>query len=174
MSLEEIKEQVFCLASASSKTIDDATVCKSIISYLAKYYRTNVYWFEDDASDYGGYFKQGSHKPGIYINNYSKMHHLCIFFHEAGHLYAVRNGLWKAYHERPIFLEKGQPRFHKRTARIAKQTGYRAECWVDRWAIKELAKWYPNFEYETAYLGCEDSAQWLLEKHLIPCYDSSL
>jgi len=59
------------------------------------------------------------------------------FFHELGHLHCHKKGIWKNYHNRNKYYMI--------------QTGLKAERWVDRWAERELKKWYPRMKYNSVY-----------------------
>lgn len=55
-------------------------------------------------------------------NRNSKREMLHTFFHELGHLYCIRHGIWK--------------QFHKSKSISTKQI-FRVENWVEQWAKKE-------------------------------------
>jgi hypothetical protein len=74
---------------------------------------------------------------------------LSILFHELGHIHCYRNGIWKAYH-----LNKAK--LTKKEKRAAMLTGWKAECWVDGWAAKEMKKHYPRYKYLPSYENEDD------------------
>lgn len=64
------------------------------------------------------------------------------FFHELGHVYCKRNKIWNAYH---------QP--HDHSKQRVRRTALKAELWIDRWAIKEMNKWFPDLKYTGSYIN---------------------
>lgn len=65
------------------------------------------------------------------------------FFHELGHGYCIKNGLWKSYHIKYINNESERDKYIR--------TGLKAERWVDRWAEQEMKKYFPNLKYKPYY-----------------------
>lgn len=84
-------------------------------------------------------------KQSITISLYHNKEQITIlstFFHELGHLHCKKRGIWKIYHScKPSSdMSKSEKQKFKRTC-------LRAEYWVDRWAKKEMKKYYPDLEY---------------------------
>jgi hypothetical protein len=64
-------------------------------------------------------------------------------FHEIGHIHCYRNRIWPAYHYNGILTWA--------IAKEFKRTAFRAECWVDRWAKKEMKKYFPMLKFDGSY-----------------------
>jgi len=82
-----------------------------------------------------------------------------IILHEVGHLYCIDNNRY------PIFHKANRERLTARDKRALVLTAWRAEQYVDQWALRELEKLYPELEY----LGYDSShKRWLHQNYL--CY----
>ena len=66
-----------------------------------------------------------------------------ILFHELGHHYCYKNGLWKIYHSTHALNEQDANRY--------KRTALKAEKWVDDWGEKECKKLFKNVNYYKPY-----------------------
>lgn len=64
-------------------------------------------------------------------------------FHEIGHIHCFRNGIFPAYHYTGMLTLE--------IAKEFKKTAFKAECWVDKWAKKEMEKKLPLSVYEISY-----------------------
>ena len=69
----------------------------------------------------------------------------CIF-HELGHFYCYRNGIYKSYH-----IRKHIPDMTPEEKKAKIRVGIKAEKWVDKWAEIELKKWFPRLKYVHKY-----------------------
>jgi hypothetical protein len=126
------------------------------ISRLARRYKVPVTFTK--LINHAGHTSRGK----IRLDNskvYSRLEQLSTFFHELGHLHCHRNGIWKRYHWLKYKLDR---RWWPTIIRI----GLKAERWIDRWAAKEMRKWYPNLSYITSY-GAPSIRKWYHEKVLI-------
>lgn len=133
-----------------------------MIKRLAKYYGVKVYLSNNNTL--GGFYVRKGKKVGIHISKTARRK-LSVFFHELGHHHCCTMGIWRSYHQYPHITKTGRIKLDKKTARGAIMTGFKAECWVDQWAAKEMAKWYPNRTYYGGY-GTEYSRLWLKNNHL--------
>lgn len=89
---------------------------------------------------------------------------LITTFHELGHIYCYINSIYKKYH-----YSKPYNKLTKKDKKAVRLTGFKAECFVERWAEKEMKKYYPSMKYR-AYYGNEESKKWLRENHLNKWY----
>jgi len=81
----------------------------------------------------------------IYLKNiHGRCHFINAFFHELGHHHCAVNNLWVSFH----FFNKN-----------LKYTWLKAEKWVDKWASKEMKKYYPKVNYFYLYSDIE-SIEW--------------
>lgn len=86
----------------------------------------------------------------IYINNNLKYNYtrlMSTVIHDVGHIYCYRNGLFKNFHTKKLFIEDLNPQEKKAYCLIA----LKAERYIDRWAMKELKKWDINLTYFANY-----------------------
>ena len=129
---------------------------KNRIYRLAKIYDVKVIYFYNEDENYpGGYFQYVETDPfqkyHIYINksNYCiPKSYLCTFFHELGHVYCHRNGIWKKHHNTPKYIDREY-------ALSVIRTGLKAERWVDKWAKNEISKFYPKIKQFQEYSSKE-------------------
>lgn len=82
-------------------------------------------------------------------------------FHELGHIHCYQNGIWSAYHH--AIPTNDLSKYQKS---VIRRTGLKAERWVDRWAAKEMKKYYPNIKYRFVYLNKENVKKYFYEKYL--------
>lgn len=71
-----------------------------------------------------------------YNDFYSRRSLFGLLFHELGHKFCTDNKIWKHYH----YTEKEVCNIKK-----FKATAFKAEKWVDRWATREIQKYYPQY-----------------------------
>ena len=83
---------------------------------------------------------------------------LRALFHEIGHVHCYRNNIFKNYHKS---IKSVSPEEKK----LVRQTGLRAERFVDRWAAKELKKWNPYLKYDFIYSDPE-AEKWYKKYYL--------
>ncbi len=85
-------------------------------------------------------------------------------FHEIGHIHCFRNGIWRAYHEVHNFSKiKITPEIVRKFRAVA----YKAECWVDEWGKKEMAKYFPALSYKIGYKPKDkENIEWLNNYYL--------
>lgn len=69
---------------------------------------------------------------------------ICTFFHELGHIHCYRNNLWMNFH----FIHADAK---KKKVDTSVRIALKAERWVDRWAAKEMKKYFPNIKYHWPY-----------------------
>lgn len=79
-------------------------------------------------------------------------------FHELGHIYCVRKGLWKKFHKEPDY---------------SAIKSFKAENWVEHWAKREWDAWgMRKFfgQYRFAYLKSEKQKliKWFEKKFKLP------
>lgn len=159
----DIQQKVYSIAKKTSMQITKKRALK-IVKILARYYGFSFRQFSGELDGRIGYYDRFKKRIAIHKDCKGK-ETLKVFFHELGHGHCQRNGIWKTYHTGPYKNKKGEYIFSKKVARGTILTGFKAECWVDRWAEKEMHKWFPNLDYESAY-GSEESRLWLNENHL--------
>lgn len=117
---------------------------------LADHYGVDLQMFKGEKNDVRGVTAPPNH---IFINNSLKeARH--VFFHELGHVFCFKNGVYPEYHSVPKT---------RQDAKLFKQTAYEAECYVDLWARDEMLKWYPDLEYEFGYYGVPESKELLMD-----------
>lgn len=66
------------------------------------------------------------------------------YFHELGHGYCIKNGLWKSYHKSTLN--------NTQEVDLYIRTALKAERWVDKWAEKEMKKHFPDLKYKPYYM----------------------
>lgn len=110
------------------------------IKKLARHYKVRVYFYKK-FNGLGGYYNTQTHSIHIWRG---KQDHLSVFFHELGHHHCNMNGIWPAYHNGFVYTRKKLSAFML--------TAYKAERWVDRWAQKEMMKFFPKRRYSGYYL----------------------
>jgi hypothetical protein len=160
-----LAHKIYQIVSPQAKRVTRKTARK-LIGEFARYYDVDVYFYtEKDIKSRGGFYRPFGAKPGIYINMDSEKW-LDIFFHELGHNHCHKNGIWKSYHTRGRRSKCGLLFYPAAIARAAMRTGYRAECWIDRWAQKEMQRWFPGMSYQNGYEGKPDTKKWLYKNHL--------
>lgn len=142
---------------------------KEIIKELSKLYKVRVYFYNNRT-------------PGIGYHRYNKKHGrfyesihiyekdddiLSIFFHELGHSYCTHNNKFPSYHKLKDgrWINGNYKRNIKGLQNVIR-TCYRAECYVDRWADKEMRIWFPDIKYRAGYVGNSDAKNWLNHFHL--------
>lgn len=119
-------------------------IWKQRIRRLAKRYSVKVIFEKMDE----GLLGLAGQDEIILNNNLSSWKVLIsIFFHELGHIYACRNRIWRAYHERPLIMENVSAYL---------RTQIKAEKWVDRWAFKEMKKVYPRQKGSFHYIASKN------------------
>ena len=91
---------------------------------------------------------------------------LSTMFHELGHSYCYRNGKWPTYHLCNTEYRNGGFYYSEKDLVGKIRTAYKAECWVDRWARKEMAKYFPNLRYTGGYENNPIARKWLMDNFL--------
>lgn len=112
-----------------------------------KYGLKKVVWFNNKK---GWYYACCKYRLGIiYINKFfwdeRPKKRKSTLFHELGHIYCYKNGIYKSYHF-------GDKKLTKRDNQLIRRIGLRAERWVDRWAKKEMKKYFPKERYDESYI----------------------
>lgn len=79
---------------------------------------------------------------------YSRKELLSILFHELGHIYCYRNGIWKNYHH-------CKNQYSKEGLLKIRRIAIKAERWIDNWAEKELAQYDARCPYQAYYHDAE-------------------
>jgi hypothetical protein len=136
-----------------------------ICSQLAREYAIPTY-FVKKLIGAGSYLLLCPGKDRIYICIEGE-EILSAMFHELGHAYCYRNGKWPMFHSYGSLFKDGEFVYTNRELRGKILTGYKAECWVDRWAKKEMAKYFPNLKYRNGYVGRAWTKKWLMDTKLI-------
>ena len=118
-----------------------------LINYAKKHYGLKkIIWVKDKnlkvtaTCDY---------RAGIVKLNYYRINsrnRYTTLFHELGHIYCYKQGLWKKYH---IDLEEWKNT--KKAIDGIVKTGFKAEKWVDMWGMNEMKKHYPRKKYHAIY-----------------------
>ena len=72
-----------------------------------------------------------------------------VLFHELGHIWCYKRGIWKNYHQKYV------PTTQEEKRKII-ATGLKAERWVDRWAAERMTEYYPDHDYRWGYLDTEN------------------
>lgn len=85
---------------------------------------------------------------------------LTTVFHELGHIHCHENNLYRGYH-----YTKEYRNLTKEDKRILRLTGFKAECYVEKWGKQEMKKYYPYIKYCMFY-GDEYSRKWLNNSYL--------
>jgi hypothetical protein len=126
---------------------------KERIKKLAKEYDVKVKFKTlKDCRGVYHYNKNGKKITEVISIDPKQSHILSTFFHELGHSYCTNNGKYPYYH----YLKggrwyKGERLYNEAGLRATISTGYRAECYVDSWAEKEMKKQFPNRKYRAGY-----------------------
>jgi hypothetical protein len=79
---------------------------------------------------------------------------IAVVFHEVGHFHCYRNGIWSGYHRFCAGESTDKKSFLS--------TAYRAELWVDKWAEKEMYKYFPRLKFKCSYRTKSDK-KWLMK-----------
>jgi hypothetical protein len=113
------------------------------VKRLASYYRIRRPSFVTFpmGSNVAGYYHHGKIFMNIRLNR-PRCRFISTFFHELGHYHCGRYGIWKKYHQ-------GHADPH--TYRYFKLMSLKIERWVDRWAAREMKRWYPRMKYSFNY-----------------------
>ena len=126
---------------------------------LAKrcYGLNKIIWIKSKKYKYAG---QCRYKKGIVYLNYNVLRNdenlkIKVLFHELGHLFCYKNGIWKSYHTIPKTIQQ---------KRRLVATGLKAERWIDDWAEKEVKKYIPDFVFYKSYS----------EKHIVKLYKKNI
>lgn len=109
---------------------------------IIKHYKIKVY-YSKSLPEWVEALSQGDNGFTISIKKESsKEKFISTFFHELGHIHCKRKGIWKSYH-------------NPKNASVSKvrRTALKAELWVDKWAINEMKKWYPDLQYTGSYIS---------------------
>jgi hypothetical protein len=134
-----------------------------LIRLLAEYYNIKVHFVNALVGGPSGSHGFNYETKEDYISISYDKDMISAFFHELGHSFCYRNGLWPSYHNTNVKVIKGKPRYTKRWLRAKLKTAYRAEVWVDKWAKRELKKYLPKYKYDAGYLGKSWTKKWLKE-----------
>lgn len=109
---------------------------------IAKHYKVRIYFSKTLPNWVDGY-SHGKNGITININKEKTQNQLfSTFFHELGHVYCKRNGIWKSYHN---------PK--SSTINKVRRTALKAELWVDKWAINKMKEHFPDNEYVGSYIN---------------------
>jgi hypothetical protein len=88
----------------------------------------------------------GCHNDGEILMSIREKRPRCrfisTFFHELGHYHCYRHGIWKRH---------SQTEPNPSTYRYLKLMSVKVERWVDRWAAREMKRWYPRMRYSFNY-----------------------
>ena len=117
-------------------------------------------YFNDESASGYCEFNEGI----IYINlnkNKNRSEYYSTLFHELGHIHCYKNNIWKKYH----IVKKRISDLTKEEKLGLIRTGLKAEVWVDKWAEKEMKKYYPNLKYHQSY-RTTSSKKWLHKNYL--------
>lgn len=68
-----------------------------------------------------------------------------VLYHEVGHIYCYKNGIWKSYHN------EDDNNLTKKQKELIRRTGLKAERWVDDWASKRIKEQYPRLRFFLGY-----------------------
>lgn len=91
-------------------------------------------------------------------NNKKRM--ICVLFHELGHIYCYKNKIWDSYHYNKRISE-----LTSKEKRLVILTGLKAERWVERWAEKEVKKYFPRIKYPFGYYQ-DEKAKYYIKNYL--------
>lgn len=144
---------------------------RRLILKIAKEYGIKVHFYTKEGYAIGiGFHKVNFKKrtDSIHLLYSPRVKNLLsVFFHELGHSFCYRNGIYPLYHNFKVRHRKGEPYWSQRELRGKINTGFKAECFVDRWARDEMDKHFPDLIYCAGYLNQPDAKEWLYENHLI-------
>src|SRR5690349_17285745 len=138
---------------------------KKIAKFFAWVYRVGLTYFNDKNDDNAGYASYKTNgKCTIMLSERieSEQLLLSVIFHELGHCYCNRNRIYPAYHQpEGVAIELGS-----KAAKAMILTAWKAECYVDRWAMQEMKIWFPEVEYICSYLGRKGAKENFHRDHL--------
>jgi hypothetical protein len=148
-------ETMYQLARKTRRRIP-REIQREIVRKLARHYNVKVRFLKN-IDNCGAGYAEHSKTLGHRITIWSESKFILdCFFHELGHCHCWDTGKWPTYHSR---------KFTTPTIIGLIRTGWKAEKWVDQWAIQEKAKWYPNHEYRSGYRTPEGK-KWLHDNYL--------
>jgi hypothetical protein len=81
-----------------------------------------------------------------------------VFFHEIGHIHCHDSRKWVGYHNDTPVCNMSQVE-----KRLIVMTAVRAERWIDRWAMAEMAMHFPEMPYTSNY-DCPDTRKAFLQE----------
>lgn len=153
------------LARSNPDSISQETQIK-VIKILALYYKVPVRVIQKDEQEQrAGYYDSLKKRITVIMQENPAYDLLSVFFHEWGHAYCHKNGIWEAYHQ-PGVVKKGKLYLSTDLLKKVIKTAYKAECWIDKFAKKEMLRWFPNLPFNSGYLNDREAKRWLHENYL--------
>lgn len=128
---------------------------------IAKHYKVRIFYSKTPSPGVAGYRNSKKSFTINLVNCNTPEKIITCFFHELGHIYCIRHGLWRSFHE----MESG-----KNISKV-RRTALKAELWIDKWAQTEMNKWFPEIGYSGSYISLTkyQARKWLnqniLNKH---------
>lgn len=129
---------------------------------ITKYYGVKLRYFCDYRAN-AMYGLAHLEKSSIRLNSAidaSEASFFSALFHEIGHIHCYKNNIWPVYHKRKIDTAA--------LLRAFKLTAYKAECWIDKWAEKEMKKHLPSLNYVVSYRPKDKKSKGQLFKYYRP------